>query len=193
MAKLLHLNSSAIYADYVSAMEKCIDSLLDIYYEEVYSALATSAGRNDLEKIKLSGEEYKMLKRQLVGGPHAIMDSFGTGSLMDTSNPSFDDYAGGESYNPARERRPGAPITGRPEGQYTNIFGETEYSSGRLEGANLEKFPGSPIKPKAPSYAFQNAEKWFMAGDRAKKEISKFTSEFFTQVRNNPGKYFRFY
>lgn len=186
----LKFNTALLFHDYYHAMSQCLDRLLDRYYREVESALRTDAGKNALRKERLNEDEKLMLWGRVIGGAWAVMDSYGTGSLADTSNPALGDYMGGDIWNPERPRVPGAPITGRPAGEYTNIFGEQATSSGRLAGANLERPPGSPIKPRSPSFAFQNAEKWFEAENMAKEAIDEATRAFFAEVNANSGRYF---
>lgn len=188
--KTLKFNTDLLFQDYYAVMSACLDKLLDRYYREVESALRTDAGKNALRKERLNEDEKLMLWGRVIGGAWAVMDSYGTGSLADTSNPALGSYMSGDTWNPERPRTPGAPITGRPAGEYTNIFGEQATSSGRLAGANLERFPGSPIKPRSPSFAFQNAEKWFLADGGAKEAIDEATRAFFAGVRANSGRYF---
>ncbi|NLW79056.1 MAG: hypothetical protein GXY32_06560 [Ruminococcaceae bacterium] len=192
MAKCLRLNRETLVAEYVAHMGRCIDRLLDEYYREVAGALRSEAARGDVQVERLDSADKAHLVRRLVAGPLAVMDSWGTGSMMDTGNPALPGYIGGPLYNPARGTQPGAPITGRPEGPYVNIFGETVVSSGAMEGLNLEAFPGLPIRPREPSYAFQNAEKWFAASRRVQEEIEKETEGFWGAVRENPARFMTF-
>lgn len=192
MAKCLRLNREALRAAYLDHMGACIDRLLDEYYGEAAGALRSEGTRGDIKRERLDSEDKAHLLRRLVAGPLAVMDSWGTGSLMDKENPALPGYIGSELYNPARAAAPGAPITGRPEGPYRNIFGETVLSSGAMEGLNLEEFPGSPVRPRSPSFAFQNAEKWFAAGGRVWAELEKETGRFWDAVRENPARYMTF-
>lgn len=191
MAKTLKLNTALVMQDYVEKMTECIDRLVDEYCREVTSAMRTDAGRGDLKKESVTDNDKLYLARQIIGGPFAILDSWGSGSLMDTSNPALNEYLNSMLYNPERPRQAGAPITGRPEGEYTNIFGETKYSSGRLAGANLENFPGSPIRPQQPSGAFQDAEKWFKASGRVQELVMQYTHDFLHGIYTNGARYWR--
>lgn len=192
MAKSLHFQHDVALRDYVAKMTECIDRLADEYHAEVRAGMRTDSGKGDVRMEKLTNDEKLYIARQIIGGPFAVMDSFGTGSLADVSNPAWNDYIDSVMYNPERPKTPGAPITGRPEGEYTNIFGETAYSTGRLAGANLEKFPGSPIRPQAPSGAFQDAESWFKASDRVRELIKEYDTAFWLQVAKNGARYWRF-
>lgn len=192
MAKSLHFRYDVAARDYVERMMECIDRLADEYLNEVTAGMKTDAGKGDVRVEKLTDDDKLYLARQVIGGPFAVMDSFGTGSLADVSNPAWNDYIDSVMYNPERAKVPGAPITGRPEGEYTNIFGEQAYSSGRLAGVNLEKFPGSPIRPQSPSGAFQDAESWFKASDRVRELIKEYDTAFWLQVGKNGARYWRF-
>lgn len=181
-----------MFRDYFEAMSECIDKLMEQYYNEVIGAMHTEAGRSDVKKERLDEFEKHLLIRKIIGGAHSILDSWGTGTLMDTSNPALNEYLSSAYYNPSRPFTPGAPITGRPEGEYTNIFGETEYSTGAMEGLNLEINPNIPITARSPSGAFQDADKWFSASNAAKDAISNTTKQFFSGVYRNPSKYMKF-
>ncbi len=188
--KTLKFNTDLLFQDYYAAMSACLDKLLDRFYREIEIVMRTDAGKNALRKERLDEDEKLMLWGRVIGGAWAVLDSWGTGTLMDEDNPALGKYMGGDTWNPERPRTPGAPITGRPAGEYTNIFGEQATSSGRLAGANLERFPGLPIKARAPSYAFQEAERWFEAENRAWEAIDEATKAFFAGVRANSGRYF---
>lgn len=186
MPKTLHLDYTSISNDFLIEISKCADMLLDEYYNEIQFQMKSQSGRNDLDAKSLDDGEKKILKRMVIGGAWAIMDSYGTGSLMDKSNPFLAGYMGSKLWN---DMRTGYAIAGRPRGQYTNIFGEQAASSGKLAGFDIE----DKIPPRAPSKAFQQAEKWFSKGNRINKRLSESINNFFAQVRNNPSKYFRYY
>ena len=188
--RTLHFDTAAFKADYIAALTVCIDKLIMQYYKEVEAGLNSESGRNDLEIKRLDTSEKNRLIRQLVGGAHAVIDSFGTGSKMDTSNPALAGYMKSGLWNPSRFPSAGNAIRGRPEGAYTDIFGEEQYSSGKMAGLDLE-IRGF-VEPISPSGAFQNAEKWFNASDIAREELDRTTREFIKGVRANSGKYFRF-
>lgn len=190
MVKVLRLNTAAIQADYMTAMSKCLDEVAYGYFNSVVNQMRTESGKSD---VTVEGEDKSdKLVRQIIGGAFAVLDSWGSGSLMDTSNPALNDYLSSEYYNPARSKTAAAPITGRPEGYYTDIFGEQQYSSGKMEGVNLEEAKNSPIKAQSPSGAFQDTSKWFEAEGTMIEAIDKATKEFFAGVLRNAGKYWKF-
>jgi hypothetical protein len=128
----------------------------------------------------------------IIGGPWAVMDEWGTGSLMDPENPALASYRNSELWNPERHdlaRR------GRPMGSYTDIFGEKHVSSGNSEGLNLEvmaetgKLPPSFL-PTPPSHALQKAFEWMDAGSFQKhlrKAIATFPWGKYLKVTNTKG------
>jgi hypothetical protein len=133
-----------------------------LYIDEVRASMQTPEGADDIEDISLDdvGFVATAVAVTVVGGAWAVMDNYGKGSLMDTTNPALDDYRNSELWNPARH---GYEIVGRPEGWYTNIFGKLVYSKGRYEGRVLEGMEtryGREIEPMYPSYAFQVAARW---------------------------------
>jgi hypothetical protein len=101
----------------------------------------------------------------VVGGAWAAMDEFGTGSLMDRSNPFLDAYRQGELWNPYRGKHgpDDTAIRSRQAGPYTNIFGEQAVSRAPVPGFNLERL-GGKYAPQPPSHAMRTAARWMMAG-----------------------------
>lgn len=189
--KCLRLNVSFIYDDLRNEISDCVDKLSLRYYSEVESALRISEARSDISIERLTDSDKNIIVSRIIGGAYAIVDSWGTGSLMDTNNPSWNDYAESEYYNPSRPKSSGTQIVGRPAGEYMDIFGNAQISTGALEGRNLENIPGSPITPTHPSGAFQNADKWFRE-TIIKEEIDSCLTRFFDSVRSNAGRYFSF-
>lgn len=190
MPKVLRLNTAAIKADYMKHMSRALDEIAHGYFFSVVNQMQTSRGKSG---VTVEGEDDEnILMRRIIGDAWAVIDSWGTGSKMDTSNPALNDYLSSGLYNPARPNVPGAPITGRPAGEYTDIFGEQAHSSGALAGINLETLPGSPIQAQSPSGAFQDTDKWLIAEDTLREVSAKATREFFQGVFRNSAKYFKF-
>jgi len=96
----------------------------------------------------------------VAGGAYAAMDEFGTGSLMDKSNPALPGYMKSGLWNPARGEDP--TIRSRSPGPYTNIFGEEVVSHAARPGYNLEQ-KGGKYAPQPPSHALQTAAKWMVS------------------------------
>lgn len=110
--------------------------------------------------------EYEIKKESakivayLKANTYVLADSYGTGSLMLKDNPGYAAYKNSGAWNPSRV---GNAISGRPEGNYVDIFGRKKYSSGTMEGHNIEGWEmmtGYKIEPAVPSYAIQMADKW---------------------------------
>lgn len=179
MGKHLYFNSERAFADYKMKIMKVADDLLDEYYAEVYNKLKTVRGKGALEKLSENQENY--LRRKVIGYADAIMDSYGTGSLMDTTNPYLPEYKSSDIWNVARTSN---FITGRKKGTYKNIYGATAYSKGNREGQNIEK----AIKPRYPSYAFQHAQIWFFQGNRIKNVLDEVIRDYVYGMN----KYFEF-
>lgn len=115
----------------------------------------------------------------------AIIESFGTGSKMDTTNPDLAAYMNSIYWNPDRRR---FAIAGRKKGTYTNIFGETVTSSGKYRGKEIENI----VPARAPSHAIQNAERKLDAGLKdggyVMRALQKQVDDFFAHF--NPTDYF---
>ena len=135
-------------------MIKAVKKMQDAYFNEIQSHMRTPEGMQDLTKgdVELIAG---WITAQVIGGPWAILDSFGSGSLMDTSNPALTDYLfnTAKGWNPARHD---LAIRGRPKGTYVDFFGKTKTSTGRREGQDLESY----LDPWPPSHAFTAATAW---------------------------------
>lgn len=176
----LRFNKRKALSDYRKAVKAAADQLLKELYSDIKAEMTTTEGVKDLHRM--SENEEKIFKRMVVGYAHAIIDSYGTGSKMDTHyNAALSDYKGSDLYNPARS---GKTIVGRPKGSYTNIFGETQVSSGKREGKSVEKI----YKPQSPSYAFQRAEIWFLKGDRINEVLTQYIGDWISGM----GQYFEY-
>lgn len=176
--KTLHFDSGRCYADFRAKIIQTADDLLNEYYAEIYNKLQTVSGKRDLEKLSENQEAY--LKRKVIGYANAIMDSYGTGSQMDTSNPFLSEYKNSDIWN---DLRTGNAIVGRSKGRYKNIYGSIRYSTGSMAGKNIE----NRIKPRSPSYAFQHAQLWFTR-ERINKVLNIVIREFIKGMY----KYFEF-
>ena len=154
---------------------RLINDYLNYFYEELEFALENweEEVRNNILSnfIKKHGNpkvntyimrEKNALKAFLFANPGVLADSYGTGSLMNIEdNPFFQEYRNNPNlWNPARH---GKEIVGRPEGYYTDIFGNKKYSSGYMEGIKLEYTKtetGLQFEPIPPSNVLKNANQW---------------------------------
>ncbi|MGB9791512.1 MAG: hypothetical protein ACPLTR_02910 [Thermacetogeniaceae bacterium] len=121
------------------------------YLNEIVSGVKQPEARGDWEEGEIEDAAW-IIAAAVVGGAWAVMDNYGRGSLMDTSNSALEAYRQSELWNPAR---PDTYIRGRPPGTYTDIFGRQRISSGRAEGRNLENLEA--YAPWPPSKALQVA------------------------------------
>lgn len=160
-------------AAFAECIKNAADNLIKEYYAEVSAKMSDARGTAALEMLAM--DEENIIRRKLVGYADAVMDSFGTGSKMDVSNPALSDYKSSELWNSARA---GLAIAGREKGEYKNIYGDSEISSGTMAGINLEDV--GLVKAREPSYAFQNADKWFFGGNRCKETLNVAIANFFS-------------
>lgn len=184
--RALRLDRGKLAGNLREAFVRCADGLAEQYFADIQAGMRTEAGRNDLtlEREEVGG----VIRRMVVGRADAIMDSYGTGSLMDKANPALEQYMDSVLFNDLRGVNPGLPIMGREAGEYTDIYGERRVSSGRMAGRNLER----NLNPMEPSGAFQDAEAFLLADGRMAKAMRETVRAFFAQVRREPGRYFRF-
>lgn len=175
----LRFNSNRAIEDFKVLIKRTANDLLNEYYAEIHNSLVTNAGREGLQKLTIT--EENIIRCRVIGNARAIVDSYGTGSSMDKSNPYLQDYMNSDLWNGLRS---GYEIVGRSQGRYTNIYGETDYSSGVFAGSNVESITGT----HKPSFAFQNAEKWFFGGNRINEVLNTVLKEYFRNIKQ----YFEF-
>ncbi len=121
----------------------------------------------------------------VIGGPWVVMNEWGTGSLLDESNPALAEYIRSDLFNPLRRitmRSMGFAKVGRAKGSYVNIFGETVTSSGRLAGRNLEKLAEAgklrkSFLPTPPRKSLETAARW-MSQKRAAEILQEAIATF---------------
>lgn len=191
--KQLRLDHDRLTRAYTAAVSAVCDELLEEYLAEIKLQMRTQEGKESL--LKESEDDVKQLRRRVIGGAFAILDSFGSGSLMDKMNPNLPAYVNSADYNPLRREKGTTAILGRPAGSYTDIFGERQTSSGHAAGVNLEEVykNGKPVaEPVEPSFAFDQAWMWFTKGGRIQKSLNQMQARFFWQARENPGQFFRY-
>lgn len=136
---------------------------------ESKQGMLTPEGKESLHDEEIT-DIANVVTASIAGGAYAALDEWGKGSGMDLLNPALGDYMGGDLWNPLRDS---TTIVGRPEGFYTNIFGERVYSSGKLAGRPLE----NSLPPSPPSHAMQTAMKW-MESYRFRQKIRLVIQEF---------------
>lgn len=199
MAVSLTFDVEGCYRSLVKKLTQIADSIMEQFYNDAILGL-DAEGREDSEKINSIWDETEQkVIAECKFYANALMQSFGTGNFADKSAESYwSEYSKmgtknhGYIFNPAR--KPSSWISGRPKGEYTNIFGETQESTGANSGKNLEGLHIKDkngdyihIQPIAPKYSIQNAENWLIRNhqrrveDRIEEEIKDFLS---TEVKN---------
>ncbi len=145
---------------------------------EAKQGMQTPEGRESLTDGDIE-DIANTISVSIVGGAWAALDEWGSGSLLDESNPALANYKGGSLWNPARGDN---KIRTRPAGPYTNIFGEQKIGRAPVAGVDLEAI--GVVSPTPPSHAIQNAVRW-MSNSRMQRLIKETLAMF------NFGKYLK--
>lgn len=155
----------------ITAMKR----LQDEFLRESQQGMRTAEGANSLHEGDVT-EAAGIIAAEIAGGAWAAMDEWGTGSLMDTSGPGFEVYRNSDLWNPTRGKHGpnDTAIRTRPEGPYTDIFGEIRQGRGK-GGLNLEAL--GKVEPQPPSHAMTTAARW-MANGRMQKVLQDALQSF---------------
>lgn len=159
----LKINSSRMTNDFKVATKIMADEVMNEFIKE-FEFRSHSPDDKEVEEAKITGNLIRVI---VTFYADAIMDSYGTGVNIDTSNPYLANYKSSGMWNPVRS---GLDIVGREEGSYINIYGESAYSSGRMAGKSLSNL-FSGFRGISPSFAIQRAENWMTLNSRAVNEI----------------------
>ena len=91
-----------------------------------------------------------LLQRIEAWGQRAYICEYGSGSASDTAdNPYIDDYINDSNFNDYRSKSD-MTIRGRDEGDYTDLDGNIQHSTGKNAGKDLEAkpvYPGMTMLP----------------------------------------------
>lgn len=124
------------------------DECLKQFMQEAKMGLSAKGKQaTDIDEATVNAAEHIVATGKFYAD--AIIDSFGRGSLADDTY--WLEYMGSPYWNPARF---GKTIQGRPEGEYTDMWGVDRYSSGSMDGVNIEHF----LKPLAGTKSIQAEE-----------------------------------
>lgn len=134
--------------------------------EEAKQGMLTQEGAESLHEEEITNIAG-VIVASIFGGAWAAMDEWGTGHMMDTSNPALQGYKQSQLWNPLRQDD--NYIRGRPAGTYTDIFGKQRTSTGKMAGKIIE-YPQGVVVPTPPSHAIKTAIRW-MENGRFKKVI----------------------
>lgn len=195
----LRFNGQKFQDDLRAELNKTMKSLIDEFYKAATAGMSAEAKAASKNQGIIEDIENHVVAR-CAFYTDAILESYGIGSKADTSY--WDEYKESGLLNPVRN---GKAIVGRPEGEYTNIWGEPDYSSGTKEGQLLESKSGKPrkffdakknkwvtIEPKYGTYAIQKEEAWLMQNRETsiERRVKETVLRFIEHVNQNPLEYF---
>lgn len=159
----LRLDYNKLINDYITNFKVELEFALEHWEQEVKSHIMSDfiKKHGNPQVNSYIKQEQNALVGFLEANPAVLADSYGTGSFMNIKdNPDYQEYRNSSLWNPARKSN---KIVGRPEGTYTDIFGNTKYSSGYMKGINLEytkTHTGFQFEPILPSNAIKDANNW---------------------------------
>lgn len=138
----------------IDAMKQLQQELLN----EARQRMLTPEGAASLHEEEIR-DIVNVIVASIAGGAWAAMDEWGTGSLLDESNPALEAYKNSPAWNPARYDN---KIRSRPDtmGQI-DIFGRPVRGRGK-GGVDLEAL--GIVSPQPPSHAIQTAARWMQNG-----------------------------
>lgn len=196
MAVSLTFDAEGCVRALVQHLVKVADILIKEFYNDATRSLSAE-GKADSEVLNaIYDAGTQKIEATCKFYAQAIMESFGTGLYADRSSDSYwNEYAyKSDFWNPERK---GQAIVGRPKGEYTNIYGVKETSTGRNRGKLVEGYEdknGDTIwLSKQGTHSIQTAEAWLIRDKtdtkverRVKMEVEKFlsteASKFFKEV-----------
>lgn len=150
---VLRFNYTQFANDLCDELVKGAQEALDMFLKDALYGM--KAKDQEVENAVLDMAKEK-IKASVTFYAQSILESYGRGRAMDESNEYLEEYINSSLWNPAREKKPGAQIVGRPQGSYVNIRGENVYSKGEKEGKPTGRDVGYLVPP---TYSIQNAEK----------------------------------
>lgn len=158
MAKRIYFDSNAASQHFTQEMLNTAEDILDSFRREATQGLENF---NDT-KTELPKEIKGFIIGKVFFYADAIMESYGTGSLIDRNNPFLSEYINNANFNRFRDKN-NLYIAARKHGEpYTNIYGEKQVGGGNNPGFNLEKTGIEKYQPKSPKYTIQQAEDWYV-------------------------------
>jgi hypothetical protein len=159
----LKFDKNALANEILKNLEKEFKWVFQAWENEVISKMRNSEFQKNADIDFELRKESRAIIAYLKANTYVLADSYGTGSLALVSNPGYQAYRNSNRWNPSRTSR---AIMGRPEGDYTDVFGRKRHSSGALEGQNIEGWKLTrgkftlKVEPVSPSYALQMAHQW---------------------------------
>lgn len=157
----MRFNDKAAEAALKQRLIVALKQLQSEFLNEIRAGMKTPEGANSMYEGEI-GETAGILWAEVVGGAWAVIDNWGTGSLLDRDNPWLDEYMASPYWNKTRGKHgvDDTAIRSRPGGT-TNIFGEVK-DGNSPGGFNLEA--AGWVQPQPPSRAIETAKRWMENG-----------------------------
>lgn len=157
------------------ALTKALTGAILLLQKEFKDYVVSEYAKSGLPEVDLEEGTVKeiagYISAQIVGGPWSTLAEYGSGSLMDKSNPALSVYMNSSLWNPART---GYEKVGRPKGKYIDFFGKGRYSSGTREGRSVEdRYPPTPA-----THGMTVTAAWMLLEQRPQKVIGDILRSF---------------
>ena len=142
---MLKIDSQAMYKGLQTALLVECETLTNWLWTQVQSQAPPEVDRAQIHKevVVVAGTVMGTVSAH---GMQALITEWGSGSLADTSNPAWDEYAQSRYWNPYRD--PGKhTIRTREAGPYVNLDNKEVESHAKRPGINVEwKYPPMPAQ-----------------------------------------------
>lgn len=186
MGTILRFDYTRFTNDYCNALVEAAQEAFDSFMKDAMSGLDSTD--QEVKDAVIDMAQQK-ISASCIFYAQSILRSYGRGRAMDESNEYLSEYINSSLWNPARDKKPGAQIVGRPQGSYTNILGQTVYSTGEMEGKPTGRDVGYLVPP---TYSIQNAERYLERGlsenGYVMRIFRRYTENFFDNF--SPSEYF---
>jgi hypothetical protein len=140
------------------SLESAVEGVLIFWSDRICNRIRSRwdslgiPGKSEADFYPLSIVQGIVASRISGWGQRAYIAEFGSGSLMDKNNPYLEKYLQSPEFNQWRLHSSRMPIMGRSAGEYQDLDGRTEVSTGKMQGLDLERDGKPQWQPHEPMH-----------------------------------------